>query len=92
MDWELARYLMALALLKSGYDASKSPRPSELETCQGKLTASSADDTVRVEPTELPPQLRRWAKKSAQNYARAQERKWRNWEQAMFEPVPKAQG
>ncbi|MDD4986012.1 MAG: hypothetical protein PHQ43_09525 [Dehalococcoidales bacterium] len=90
MDWELARYLIALTMLKSGYDASKSPQPFELETCQDKLTASSADDTVRVEPPELPPRLRKWANKSAQNYARAQERKWRNWEQAMFELKPKA--
>jgi len=56
--------------------------------CHDKLTANLEDGNLDPEPDELPPQLKKWAKKSAQNYAKAQEKKWRNWEKAMFEPKP----
>ena len=56
--------------------------------CRGKLTGSNPGDKVEPEPAELPPRFSEWAKKSAENYARAQEKKWRNWEKAMFQPKP----
>ena len=54
--------------------------------CERKLTVSNPGDNVELEPAELPPQFSKWAEKSARNYARVQEKKWRNWEKAMFQP------
>ena len=50
----------------------------------------SGGDPGRKEPEpppdfELTPEQRRWARKAARNYARAQEKKWRRWNEAMFE-------
>ena len=56
--------------------------------CERKLTVSNPSDNVELEPDELPPRFSEWAEKSARNYARAQEKKWRNWEKAMFQPKP----
>lgn len=36
-------------------------------------------------PTNITPQQKEWAEKSVQQYAAAQEKKWRNWNEAMFE-------
>jgi hypothetical protein len=35
--------------------------------------------------TTLTPQQREWAEKAVQKYAEAQEKKWRRWNEAMFE-------
>jgi len=56
--------------------------------CERTLTVNDPDATVNTGPVELPPRLSKWAKKSAESYARAQDKKWRNWEKAMFQPKP----
>jgi len=56
--------------------------------CERKLTGDNPGDNVKTEPAELPPRLSKWAKKAAESYARSQEKKWRNWEKAMFQPKP----
>jgi len=91
ISWlELSKMLMVAAAARAVYE-SRQPEiriSSNPEGCHDKLTAGLEVGNVDPEPDELPPQLRRWAKKSAQNYALAQAKKWRNWEKAMFEPKP----
>jgi hypothetical protein len=91
ISWlDLSRVLIVAAAARAIHEANQTetkllPNPGG---CHDKLTANSEAGNVRSEPDELPPQLKKWAKKSAQNYAKAQEKKWRNWEKAMFEPKP----
>jgi len=91
ISWlELSKALMVAAAARALYE-SRQPETKLLSYpggCHDKLTADVVAGNVDPEPDELPPQLRRWAKKSAQNYALAQAKKWRNWEKAMFEPKP----
>jgi hypothetical protein len=91
ISWlELSKALMVAAAARALYEARRPETKLSLNTggCHDKLTADLEAGNVDPEPNELPPQLRRWAKKSAQNYALAQAKKWRNWEKAMFEPKP----
>jgi len=91
ISWlDLSKVLLVAAAARALHEASQPetkllPGPGG---CHDKLTADLEAGNVDPEPNELPPQLRRWAKKSAQNYALAQAKKWRNWEKAMFEPKP----
>lgn len=91
ISWlELSKVLIISAAARALYEA-RQPETKLLSNpggCHDKLTSHLAGGNVNPEPDELPPQLQKWAKKSAQNYARAQEKKWRNWEKAMFEPKP----
>jgi len=91
ISWlELSRILILAAAARAFYE-SRRPEAglsSNLGGGHDKLTANLEGGNVKPEPEELPPQLSKWAKKSAQNYALAQARKWRNWEQAMFESKP----
>jgi hypothetical protein len=91
ISWlELSKMLMVAAAARALYE-SRQPDIKLLSGpagCHDKLTADLNAGNVDPEPDELPPQLRKWAKKSAQNYALAQAKKWRNWEKAMFEPKP----
>ena len=91
ISWlELSRALIVAAAARAFYE-SRRPE-TELSSNPGgghdQLTASLEGGKVKPEPDELPPQLKKWAKKSAQNYALAQAKKWRHWEQAMFEAKP----
>lgn|GEM_PF-2506121 len=86
---ELLKVLVLAAGARAIYDASRPSEPEPL-TCLCKLTATGEDDNLKPEPGELTSKLKRWAKKSARSYALAQERQWRNWEQAMFEGKPEA--
>jgi hypothetical protein len=87
ISWlDLSKVLIVAAAARALYETRQQqtkllPNPGG---CHGKLTDPVEGDNVETEPSELPPQLQKWAKKSAQNYARAQEKKWRNWEKAMF--------
>lgn len=54
---------------------------------EGDLTNGKKASTVRIEPPpDLPPQVEGWKGKAVRAYAQAQDRKWRNWVEAMFEP------
>jgi len=91
INWlELSKVLMVAAAARGLYESRRPKTNLSLNLGVGhdKLTAVLDAGNVDPEPDELPPQLRRWAKKSAQNYALAQAKKWRNWEKAMFESKP----
>ena len=91
ISWlDLSKVLIVAAGARALHEARRpetklSPNPGG---CHDKLTTYLEGGNVKSEPNELPPQLQKWARKSAQNYARAQEKKWRNWEKAMFELQP----
>jgi hypothetical protein len=91
ISWlDLSMVLIVAAAARAAHDARQPetkllPNPG---SGHDKLTAYLQGGNVKPEPEELPPQLDKWAKKSAQNYALAQAKKWRNWEKAMFEPKP----
>jgi len=91
ISWlDLSRVLIVAAAARAIHEANQPetkllPNPGG---CHDKLTADLEAGNVCPEPDELPPQLKKWAKKSAQNYAKAQVKKWRNWEKAMFDPKP----
>ena len=91
ISWlELSKVLIIASAARSLQEA-KQPEIKLLPNPGGghdKLTVTLQGGNVKPEPDKLPPQLKKWAKKSAQNYALAQARKWRNWEKAMFEPKP----
>jgi len=46
------------------------------------LNASAA---TNPEEAELAPWQKEWAEKAVKKYAEAQEKKWRHWNEAMFE-------
>jgi len=91
ISWlELSKVLIMAAAARALYEASQ-PEAKPMSNpggCHDKLTTYLEGGNVVSEPDELPPQLKKSAKKSARNYAKAQEKKWHNWEQAMFEIKP----
>jgi hypothetical protein len=91
ISWlDLSKVLIVAAAARALHEASQ-PEAKLLSNpggCHDKLTTYLEGGNVNPEPNELPPQLQKWARKSAQNYAKAQQKKWRNWEKAMFESKP----
>ena len=91
ISWlDLSRVLIVAAAARAFYESKRQEAGFSSNPGSGhdQLTAYLQGGNVKPEPEELPPQLGKWAKKAAQNYALAQAKKWRNWEQAMFEPKP----
>ena len=70
-----ARWLLFLALYRTCYETANA-RPPAPEP----VTATESNRIASMTPRE-----REWADKAAQRYARAQEKKWRRWNEAMFE-------
>jgi hypothetical protein len=66
--------MVMAALLRASYEMS---RPTSLE-------ASAVEFSPK---TELASWQKEWAEKAVKRYSEAQEKKWRNWNEAMFEPV-----
>ena len=72
--------LMVMAvLLRMAYELSRSDQP---ET--PRLLPATVDSNPPA--TALTPLQKEWAEKAVKKYAEAQEKKWRNWNGAMFEP------
>ena len=66
--------MVMAALLRASYEMSR-PTP--------EMTS-----TVEFSPkTETTFRQKEWADKAVKSYAAAQEKKWRNWNEAMFEPA-----
>ncbi len=81
------------ALLRAAYEAyrPKSPIATNItQERQNNLLASTA--LKPVSPAEAnnsfapTSQQKAWAEKAIQRYAASQEKKWRRWNEAMFEP------
>jgi len=95
---ELLRLLVLAAGLRATYEASR-PQRHRAEaalsgpvltpdtTCPGKLTYLGYYVNLKATPkVELPPQVEKWKRKELRGFKEAQEKKWRRWTEAMYEP------
>ena len=73
------RVLLFTAFLLMGYELSR-PNPSSSEKEQAPLLP----DTTQERPS-LPPWQRKASERAVVKYAASQEKKWRRWNEAMFE-------
>jgi hypothetical protein len=75
--WNSNLILLTLAtFLRADYEIHKAPESLE------QLGLSSVSEDVRLTSRQ-----QEWAEKAVRHYLAAQERKWRNWNEAMFEKV-----
>ncbi len=79
--------LMVMAsLLRASYELSKpNARPSEGVTVFAETYPAKESQRLGY----VTPQQKEWAEKAVKRYAEAQKQKWRNWNEAMFEPAKK---
>ncbi len=66
--------MVMAALLRASYEIS---RPTPVKTL-------AVEFSPKTEPTS---RQKEWSGKAAKRYAEAQEKKWRRWNEAMFEPL-----
>ena len=75
--------MVMAALLRASYDMSR-PKPNP------SVEVSAFAETHQISETPkqaaLTPQQTEWAEKAVKRYAEVQEKKWRKWNDAMFEP------
>lgn len=82
-QFEFMMTLMVMAaLLRVSYELSR-PRSSE-SRYPGELLPQTV--AHQKEPV-LTPEQREWADRAVRRYAESQEKKWRRWNEAMFERV-----
>ena len=79
---ELLFPLMVMAMLVWASDELSEPRRTKDVAFLAKNNPRS--DSSRQTPVN--PQQKEWAEKAVRRFAEAQEKQWRNWNQAMFEP------
>ncbi len=82
-QFELMFPLMVIAVLvQTSYELSRPEQQSKGASflTQKQLTGGTSKQTP------ITPQQKDWAEKAVRRYAEAQEKKWRNWNEAMFEP------
>lgn len=77
---EMTGLLVMAALLRVAYELNRDETAQH--GAQGLLPQTSVDNSP--EP-DLTPQQKLWAEKAVKRYAEAQEKKWRRWNEAMFE-------
>jgi len=76
--------MVMLALLRASYELS-GPERNRLEEVSAFAETHLISETAK--PNTITPRQKEWAERAAKNYAEAQEKKWRNWNVAMFEPA-----
>jgi len=76
--------LVMAALLRASYELSRRRGLAE-SAPSGVMNLPSTSGSP--EETELTPWQREWAEKAVRRYAQSQEKKWRRWNEAMFERV-----
>ena len=81
-QFELMFPLMVIAMMLWGYYEPSGPKE--------KKDASFLNENLQMPDnqtqTSLTPRQKEWAEKAVKRYAATQEKKWRNWNQSMFEP------
>jgi hypothetical protein len=80
------RFLLMLnfmgILLRIAYELETQPKTKAVSILpETRLVGSTAD------LTGITSQQKKWAEKAVRRYAEAQEKKWQNWNEAMFEPT-----
>jgi hypothetical protein len=76
--------VLLAALLRIGYELSQ-PVTAGNEGMDKLLPAGLAADPPEARWQGLQPWQRKASEKAVENYAAVQERKWRRWNEAMFE-------
>lgn len=69
--------LLFLALWRVSYETANSVEPA------GRKHALPAASSLEVESPPTP--QKEWAEKAVRKYTEAQDKKWRNWQDTMFE-------
>lgn len=77
---EMTRLLVMATLLRVVYELNRNDTTQH--STFGLLPQTVADNSLGP---VLTPQQKAWAEKAVKRYAEAQERKWRRWNEAMFE-------
>ena len=78
------RVLLFVAFLSMGYALSR-PRTASHKEQDLLLTDTTGLGSQGQEGTSLPPWQRKVSEKAIERYAAAQDKKWRRWNEAMFE-------
>ena len=78
------RVTLFIALLCMGYSLSR-PTPADKTKNDLLLPAAAGAGSPEQEWAGLPPWQREASDKAIERYAGAQEKKWRRWNEAMFE-------
>lgn len=78
------RVTLFITLLCMGYTLSR-PTPAKGKEQELLLLSTAGRGLPEQEWTGLPPWQRRASEKAVERYASIQEKKWRNWNDAMFE-------
>jgi len=76
----LLMLMVMSVLLRASYEMSR-PKRNRLEEVSAFAETRPVDET----PKSVTSQQREWADKAVKRYAEVQEKKWRNWNDAMFE-------
>jgi hypothetical protein len=79
---ELMFPLMVMAMLVWASD--EPPRPKQTKEVLFRTEKHPVTDTPKQTP--ITSRQKEWSEKAVRRYAEAQEKKWRNWNEAMFEP------
>ena len=78
------RVLLFIAFLSMGYELSR-PRPASNKEQALLLADTNGPGLPEQEWAGLPPWQRKASEKAIERYAEAQNKKWRRWNEAMFE-------
>jgi len=73
--------MLTTILVRASYELSRPKQTKEVSFLTEKHLIA---DTPKRTP--ITPRQKEWAEKAVKRYAEAQEKKWRNWNEAMFEP------
>jgi len=72
--------MVMAAMLRASYEMSRPKRNTEVPAFAETRPISETPKLVTSQQSE-------WAKKAVKRYSEAQEKKWRRWNEAMFEPA-----
>jgi hypothetical protein len=78
------RVMLFIAFWSMGYELSR-PRPASNKEQDLLLADTTRPGSQDPERPDLPPWQRKASKKAIERYAATQDKKWRRWNEAMFE-------
>jgi hypothetical protein len=73
------------SLIRASYELSRQRSGVAQGDHQALGGGSNLSAATNPEQTELAPWQKEWAEKAVKRYAESQEKKWRRWNEAMFE-------
>ena len=78
------RVMLFIAFWSMGYELSR-PRPASNKEQDLLLAETTRPGLQEEEWPDLPPWQRKASEKAVERYTEAQDKKWRRWNEAMFE-------